>query len=274
MFNVRRLILASLLLTSATLWADPKDPQKDPRPDHLPVARNTFMVFGNTYITKLETKTSILASINQAVKDAEIDFVIMVGELTMGATVDQLNAVKYVIKNSPVPVHVTASNHDLAYDNGDWKTGKSDDYARFREMLKTETEYTLTKGRSHFIMQSHPEKVGTDFTKKELEKLEANTAYDFVYHVTEASLGAEIDRKNKPLIGINGGSKEAKYHVIANRHVKVVPIENKATDIEDDYLIFKENEGFVVVDSYVDRRLDQSFKIMIDRSAGTCSVEK
>ncbi len=232
------------------------------------------MVFGNTYITKLETKTSILTSINQAVKDADIDFVIMVGELTMGATVEQFNAVKYVMENSPVPVHVTASNHDLAYDNGDWKTGKSDDYARFRKMLKIETEYSLSIGRSHFIMQSHTEKIGADFTKHELEKLEENTAYDFVYHITEASLGAEIDRKNKPLIGINGGTKEVKYHVIANRHVKMVPIENKATDIKDDYLIFKENEGFVTVDSYLDRRLDKSFKIIIDRSAGTCSVEK
>lgn len=269
-----KLTIASLLLTCASLWAEPKEVQKDPQLKPLPVARNTFMVFGNTYITKLETKTSILASINQAVKDADIDFVIMVGELTMGATVDQLNAVKYVIENSPVPVHVTASNHDLAYDNGDWKTGKSDDYARFRKILKTETEYILSKGRSHFIMQSHPEKIGTDFTKKALEKLKGNTSYDFVYHVTEASLGAEIDRKNKPIIGINGGSKEAKYHVIAGRHVKVVPIENKATDVEDDYLIFKENEGFVVVDSYLDRRLDQSFKVMIDRSAETCSVER
>ena len=62
----------------------------------------------------------------------------------------------------------------------------------------------------------------------------------------EASLGAEIDRKNKPIIGVNGGTKEAKYHVIANRHVKVVRIENKATDQDDDYLIFKESEGFVV----------------------------
>ena len=50
----------------------------------------------------------------------------------------------------------------------------------------------------------------------------------------EASLGAEIDRKNKPIIGVNGGTKEAKYHVIANRHVKVVRIENKATDQDDD----------------------------------------
>lgn len=232
------------------------------------------MVFGNTYITKIETRTSILASINQAVKDEDIDFVIMVGELTMGATVEQFNAVKYVMEHSPVPVHVTASNHDSAYDNGDWKTGKSDNYARFRKMLKTETEYTLTKGRSHFIMQSHINKIGTDFTKKELKKLEGNTAYDFVYHVMEASQGAEIDRKNKPLIGINGGTKEVKYHVIANRHVKVVPIENKATDVEDDYLIFKENEGFVIVDSYLDHRLDKSFKILIDRSAGTCSVEQ
>jgi hypothetical protein len=193
---------ATLLLTCISLWAGPKEPQKDPQSPLLPASRNTFMVFGNTYITKLETKTSILASINQAVKDADIDFVIMVGELTMGATVDQFKAVQYVMENSSVPVHVTASNHDL------------------------------------------------------------------VYHVIEASLGAEIDRKNKPMIGINGGTKEAKYHVIANRHVKVVPIENKATDQEDDYLIFIENEGFVVVDSYVDRRLDKSFKILIDRSAG------
>ena len=38
-------------------------------------------------------------------------------------------------------------------------------------------------------------------------------------------------------------------------------------------MIFKENEGYVVVDSYVDRSLNKSFNIVIDRSAGTCSVE-
>ncbi|MEN8865685.1 MAG: hypothetical protein ABF381_08895 [Akkermansiaceae bacterium] len=266
-----RLTIFTFLLGCSLLWAKPKESQKNSQPT---VTRNTFMVFGNTYITKLETKTSILASINKAVKDAEIDFVIMVGELTMSATPEQFQAVQFVIENSPVPVHVTASNHDLTYDNGDWKTGKPDDYAHFRKMLETETEYTLTKGRSHFIMQSRTDETGTDFTKKALAKIRKKTDYDFVYHVMEASLGAEIDRKNEPIIGINGGTREVKYHVIADRHVKVIPIENKETDKEDDYLIFKENDGYAVVDSYVDRRLDQSFKIVIDRAAGTCSVEK
>lgn len=265
------LILATLLLTCTSLWAEPEMIQTESEPAK---SRNTFMVFGNTYVTTLEAKDSILASINQAVKDAQIDFVIMVGELTMDATIEQFQAIQFVIKNSPVPVHVTASNHDLVYDNGDWKTGKPDDYARFRKMLKSETEYTLTKGRSHFIMQSHPEKIGTDFTKKALAKLEGKTDYDFVYHVTEASLGAEIDRKNKPIIGINGGTKKVKHHVIAGRHVKVVPIENKYTDKEDDYLILKEKEGYLVVDSYVNRLLDKSFKIVINRSTGTCSIEE
>lgn len=265
----RRMIITWMLLLSVlSLWANPE-------PNQPANSNNTFMVFGNTYITSLETKTSILDSIKQAVKDAEIDFVIMVGELTMNATADQFNAVKFVIEHSPVPVHVTASNHDLVYLNGDWKSGNHDNFDRFRNMLQTETEYTLSKGRSHFIMQSDTGKVGTEFTKKALAKLEGTNDFDFVYHVAEASLGAEIDRrKNKPLIGINGGTKEVKHHVIAGRHVKVVPIENKKTDNEDDYLIFKENEGFVVVESYVDRRLDQSFKIVIDRAAGTCSVEK
>ena len=63
------------------------------------------------------------------------------------------------------------------------------------------------------------------------------------------------------------------HPVIAGRHVKVVPIEHKGTDEEDDYLIFKESEGLVVVDSYIDRELNKSFKIVIDRSAGTSSVE-
>ena len=267
-----KLILATLLLTCTALWAEPEATQTKSEPPESP---NTFMVFGNTYVTKLETKDSILASINQAVKDAKIDFVIMVGELTMGATIEQFQAIQFVIKNSPVPVHVTASNHDLVYDNGDWKTGKPDNYARFRKMLKTETEYTLTKGPSHFIMQSHTDKVGIAFTKKALAKLQGKTNYDFVYHVAEASLGAEIDRKNKPIIGINGGSRKGvKHHLIANRHAKVIPIENKDTDKEDNYLIFKENKGYVVVDSYVDRLLDKSFKIMINRSAGTCSIEE
>lgn len=265
-----KLIFTSLFLSTFSSWASPEDAQNNQSLD----SKNTFMVFGNTYIQKFETKTSILKSIHQAVQDADIDFVIMVGELTIGATIDQFKAVQDVIKNSPVPVYVTASNHDLVYHNGDWKTGKHDDFARFRKMLKTETEYTFSKGRSHFIMQSHTDKSGTEFTKKELAKLEGETSYDFVYHVKEASLGHEIDRKIQPLIGINGGTKEVKYHVIANRHVKVIPIENKPTDLEDDYLIFKENKGYVEVDSYVDRRLDKSFKIVIDRAAGTCSVEK
>lgn len=270
-----KLIFVTLLLTCTSLWAEPEAAQTK---SETAESRNTFMVFGNTYVTTLETKDNILASINQAVKDAKIDFVIMVGELTMGATIEQFQAIQYIIKNSPVPVHVTASNHDLAYDNGNWKTGKPDDYARFRKMLKTETEYTLTKGRSHFIMQSHTNKIGTDFTKKALTKLEGKTgkiSYDFVYHVTEASLGAEIDRKLKPIIGINGGNrKEVKHHVIAGRHAKVIPIENKYTDKKDDYLIFKESEGYVVVDSYLERLLDKSFKIVINRSAGTCSIEE
>lgn len=265
--------LATLLLTCIALCAEP-NPEATQTKSEPAESLNTFMVFGNTYVTTLETKDSILASINQAVKDAQIDFVIMVGELTMNATAEQFQAIQLVIKNSPVPVHVTASNHDLVYDNGDWKTRKHDNYARFRKMLQTETEYTLTKGRSHFIMQSHTNQVGTNFTKKALAELEGKASYDFVYHVTEASLGAEIDRKNKPIIGINGGTKEVKHHLIAGRHVKVIPIENKPTDKEDDYLIFKENEGYVVVDSYLDRRLDKSFKILINRSAETCSIEE
>lgn len=263
-----------LLLSCIYSWALPDEVKKDTQPAPHSTPRNTFMVFGNTYITKLETKTSILTSINKAVKDADIDFVIMVGELTIGATVDQFNAVKYVMDHSPVPVYVTASNHDLVYGKGGWKSGKHDDYARFRKMLKTETEYTFSKGRSHFIMQSHTDNVGTNFTKKEIEKIKDNNSYDFVYHVIEASLGPEIDRKNKPMIGINGGSKKgAKCHMIENRHARVVPIENKYTDNEDDYLIFKENEGYVMIDSYVDRSLNNRFKMTIDRTTGTCSVQ-
>ena len=120
-----------------------------------PVSRNTFMVFGNTYIQTSETKTSILASINKAVEDANIDFVIMVGELTISAAVDQFKAVKYVMDNSPVPVYVTASNHDLVYTYVDGKRSADDNYARFSEILESETEYTISKGGSYFIMQSH-----------------------------------------------------------------------------------------------------------------------
>lgn len=237
-------------------------------------SRNTFMVLGNTYITNPEkAQASILASINKAVEDADIDFVIIVGELTISATTDQFKAIKYVIDNSPVPVYVTASNHDLVYTNGDWKSGTSDNYARFSEILETETEYTITKGRSCFIMQSHTDSIGTDFTNIELAKLENSTSYDFVYHVIEESLSSEINRESKPIIGINGGNKEVKHFVLGGRHVKVVPIEHKYTKDEDDYLIFKEHEGYVVVDSYIDRSLNSSFKIIIDRSLGTCAVE-
>ncbi|MCK0157287.1 hypothetical protein MWU65_08875 [Cellulophaga sp. F20128] len=238
------------------------------------VSRNTFMVLGNTYIKTLGAKTSILASINKAVEDAQIDFVIMVGELTIGASKEQFKAVKYVMANSPVPVYVTASNHDLAYDNGDWKTGKSDNYARFRRMLETETEYTISKGRSYFIMQSHIDSIGTNFTNNELKKLENNTTYDFVYHVIEVPLIGAINLDNKPVIGISGGSsKGVNINAFNGRHVRVRPTENKINDDEDDYLIFKENEGFVVVESYVDRSLNKSFKINMNRSTGTCSVE-
>lgn len=239
-----------------------------------PASRNTFMVFGNTYITAPEkAKASILASINKAVEEADIDFVIMVGELTISGAADQFAAVKSVMDDSPVPVYVTTSNHDLFYANGDWKSGKHDNYARFSNMLKTKTEYTISKGRSCFIMQSHAGSTGTDFTNRELANIENNTSYDFVYHVVEASLGADINRNSKPIIGINGGHKEVKLHVIAGRHVRVVPIEHKLTDLEDDYLIFKEHDGYVMVDSYIDRSLNKSFKVLIDRPAGTCSVE-
>lgn len=233
------------------------------------------MVFGNTYVTTPEkAQTSIMESIHKAVEDADIDFVIIVGELTIGASVDQFKAIQYVMKHSPVPVYVTASNHDLVYTNGDWQTGTDDNYARFSEMLKTETEYTITKGRSCFIMQSRTDTIGTDFTNNELKRLEDNASVDFVYQVIEGSLSGEINLDSKPIIGINGGNKNGpKYFVLGGRHVKVVPIEHKFTDDEDDYLIFKEQDGSVVVDSYVDRCLDKSFKIMIDRSAGTCFVE-
>ncbi|MDW5290136.1 hypothetical protein [Formosa sp. PL04] len=90
-------------------------------------SRNTFMVIGNTQVQTFDTKISILASMNKAVVDAHIDFVNMVGEVNIGATVDQFKAVKYVMDNSPVPVYVTASNHDLVYANGDWESGISDD---------------------------------------------------------------------------------------------------------------------------------------------------
>ena len=242
--------------------------------DETDALRNTFMVFGNTYIQTSEAKTSIMASIHNAVEDADIDFVIMVGELTIGATVEQFRTVKYVMENSPVPVYVTASNHDLAYDNEDWKTGTSDDYARFSEMLQTETEYSISKSRSCFIMQSHIDRIGVDFTNRELAKHEDNSSFDFVYHVIEVPLVGAINLDVKPVIGISGGSIKG-FHVSApgGRHVRVRPSENKINDVEDDYLIFKENEGFVVVDSYVDRSLNKSFKITIDRSAGTCSVE-
>ncbi|MCK0160533.1 hypothetical protein [Allomuricauda sp. F6463D] len=237
--------------------------------------RNTFMVFGNTYVkTPEKAQTSIMASINKAVEDADIDFVIIVGELTISAGIDQFNVIKYVMNNSPVPVYVTASNHDLVYDNGDWKTGNDDDYDRFRKMLKTETEYILSKGRSRFIMQSHTDSIGTDFTSYELAKLENNKRYDFVYQVTEVPLIAPINLTSKPVVGISGGNPNGvKLEPLSGRHVRVWPTENKINDDEDDYLIFKENEGFLVVDSYVDRSLNKSFKIIIDRSAGTLSVE-
>ena len=236
--------------------------------------KNKFMVFGNTYVTTPETaKASILASIGKAVEDAGIDFVIIVGELTMGATTDQFAALKHVVDHSPVPVFVTASNHDLVYDNGDWKTGADDNYARFRKMLKAETEYTISKGRSLFVMQSQQGSVGANFTNNEVAKIENETSYDFVYHVVEQSLGAQINRKSKPMIGINGGNKEVRVHNLNGRHVKVVPIEHKTTDNETDYLVFKEGEGFVTIDSYIDRRLNKSFRIVVDRSLGTCSVE-
>lgn len=239
------------------------------------VSKNTFMVFGNTYIkTPEKAQKSIMASINKAVEDADIDFVIMVGELTISAAVDQFKVVKYVMDNSPVPVYVTASNHDLAYTNGDWKSGTSDNYARFSEMLETETEYTIPKGRSYFIMQSHIDSIGTNFTNNELERLEKNTSYDFVYHVVEVPLIGAINLDSKPVIGISGGNPNGvKRSVLDGRHIRVSPTENKINDNEDDYLIFKENEGYVVVESYVDRSLNKSFKIIIDRSAGTCSDE-
>lgn len=239
-----------------------------------PASRNTFMVFGNTYVTAPEkAKTSILASINRAVKDADIDFVIIVGELTISAAVDQFKAIKYVMENSPVPVYVTASNHDLVYSNGDWKSGTSDDYTRFSDMLKTETEYTISKGRSCFIMQSHTDSIGINFTNNQLEKLEKSSLYDFVYHVVEQSLSSQINLESKPIIGINGGNKAVKHFVLEGCHAKVVPIEHKYTEDEDDYLIFKEHDGYVVVDSYMDHSLNTTFKIIIDRSSGTCSVE-
>ncbi|MEP3479963.1 MAG: metallophosphoesterase [Fuerstiella sp.] len=240
-----------------------------------PVAKNKFMVFGNTYVTNPKVATaSILASINKAVQDANIDFVIIVGELTLGATVDQFAAVKQVIDTSPVPVYVTASNHDLVYANGDWKSGKHDDYARFSKMLNTQTEYTIPQGRSLFIMQSHKGGVGTRFTNNELAKIENTTSYDFVYQVVEESLGTDINLKSKPIIGINGGNKGVHQYIVSDHHAKVVPIEHKRTDEEDDYLIFKENEGSVTVDSYIDRKLNKSFKIMIDRVSRTCSIER
>lgn len=157
---------------------------------------------------------------------------------------------------------------------GDWKSGTHDNYARFSEMLNTETEYTFSRGHSCFIMQSHSGAIGTDFTNNELVKLEDDAAYDFVYHVIEGSLSGEINLASKPIIGSNGGNKNGvKYHLLGGRHVKVVPIEHKFSDDEDDYLIFKEKDGSIVVDSYVDRSLDKSFRLRVDRSAGTCSVE-
>ncbi|MEP5341948.1 MAG: hypothetical protein ABJL44_18190 [Algibacter sp.] len=87
-------------------------------------------------------------------------------------------------------------------------------------------------------------------------------------------MNSEINHESKPIIGINGGNKtEVKHAVLGGRHVKVVPIEHKYTEDEDDYLIFKEGEGYVMLDSYIDRGLNRSFKIVIDRSSGTCSVE-
>jgi hypothetical protein len=249
--------LGFLLLTSCNFFK-----QKEP---FKPVSRNTFMVFGNTYIMNpAEAKTSILASINKAVEDANIEFVIIVGEVTMNAAVDEFKAVKYVMDNSPVPVYVTASNHDLVDDS----------YAQFSEMLETETEYTFSKGRSFFIMQSHIDSIGTNFTNKELAKLENSTAYDFVYQVVEIPLADGINLDSKPIIGIRGANPwDARLNVLDGRHVIVWPMRNKDNDNEDDYLIYKENEGYVVVDSYVDRSLNKSFKITIDRSAGTSSFE-
>jgi hypothetical protein len=252
-------LLGFILLTSCNYFKQ-KESSK-------PVSRNTFMVFGNTYIkTPDKAKTSILASINKAVEDADIEFVIMVGELTISGAVDQFEAVKYVMDNSPVPVYVTASNHDLVDDS----------YARFSEMLETETEYTISKGGSYFIMQSHADSIGTNFAKNELAKLENNTSYDFVYQVTEgpAAFNETMNLDSKPIIGFRGGNRTGvELRAVDGRHVKIVPTENNANDNEDDYLILKENEGYVVVDSYVDRSLNKSFKIIIDRSAGTSSFE-
>ena len=241
------------------------------------MSRNTFMVFGNTYIkTPDMAKTSILESINKAVKDADIDFVIMVGELTISAAVDQFKAAKYVMDNSPVPVYVTASNHDLVYTHVDGKRRTNDNFARFSKILENETEYTTSKDGSYFIMLSHADSIGTNFAKNELVKLENNTSYDFVYLVTEGpvAFNETMNLDSKPIIGIRGGNRTGvELKEIDGRHVKIIPTENNANDNEDDYLILKENEGFVVVDSYVDRSLNESFKIIIDRSAETCSVE-
>lgn len=270
------IVFASLIFSGLIASSNTNDPEVDCMVNKQdPVSRNTFLVFGNTYIKTPElAQKNIMASINKAVEDADIDFVIMVGELTISAAIDQFNVVKYVMDNSPVPVYVTASNHDLAYDNGDWKTGNDDDYDRFREMLKTETEYTFSKGRSFFIMQSHIDSIGIDFTNNELAKIESKTSYDYVYHVVEVPLRNTINLESKPVIGISGGNPtEVKRSVLDGRHIRVSPTENKINDDEDDYLIFKENEGYVVVESYVDRSLNKSFKIIIDRSAGTCIVE-
>ncbi len=138
--------------------------------------------------------------------------------------------------NSPVPVYVTASNHDLVYTYVDGKRSINDNYARFSEMLQTQTEYTISKGRSYFIMQSHIDSIGTNFTNNELAKLENNTFYDFVYQVVEIPLADEINLDSKPIIGIRGANPwDARLNALDGRHVIVWPMRNKDNDNEDDY---------------------------------------
>ncbi|MCM8536043.1 MAG: metallophosphoesterase [Lentisphaeraceae bacterium] len=265
--NLKRILVGLTMLGMALVgFANDTSPSQP--------TRNTFMVLGNPYVEfPEEAKKSIMGSIEQAVEDADIDFVIIVGELTINATTEQFQAVKYIMENSPVPVYVTAGNHDLAYDNGDWQTGIPDDYAYFTEMLDTEAEYSFSKGRSYFIMQSHDDDVGYDFTNNILAELEDDTSYDFVYQVTESPLRNGIDLAVKPLIGITGGNKNGnKCQLVSGRHPRFVPIEHKYTEDEVDYLIVKENDGYILLDSYLDRTLDTTWKVTIDRSAGTSSI--
>ncbi|MCM8533641.1 MAG: hypothetical protein NE330_20925, partial [Lentisphaeraceae bacterium] len=202
-------------------------------------------------------------------KDSDIDFVIIVGELTRNADVDEFNAVKYIMDNSPVPVYVSGSNHDLV---GNYWSGRHDDYARFKSILGVQPEYAITKGRSRFIFQSHSDSVGYDFVDKELAKLEDDTSYDFVYQITEsAQSGIEMDVK--PFIGITGGNgREAKCLTVRGRHPRFNPLEHKDREDEDDYFIVKENDGYILLDSYVDHTLDKTWKVDVNRSAGTGSV--